>query len=698
MRIAEAYVEVRADTRKAEAEVRQSAKRAGDSFASIFAAAAFGVGLKKAIDAGSRLEQSVGATVAIFGKSSKAIDDWARGAAKAMGLSEAAARESLSLIGAQLKNFGFDLEDAKERGMDLVELGADLAATFGGTTADAVNALSAALRGEMDTIERYGVSLNDARLKAKALELGLYDGKGPLEANAKAMSVLALITEQTSSAAGQFARELDTVAGKTAVAAAEAENSAASLGQTLAPVYERMVELVGFLARAFGSLPAPLQTAAVALAAVVALAGPLGKLRDVAGSVNTRFAEMGTKGKLATVAMGGLAVALVAYSIAQKRAADNTQRATDAIEALSTATDAEAVNKYLEAIAQLGAEALAAGAPIEDVYDKIAEGNIEGAKRVYELLEASGKYESHLGPLAAAIDRAEAAQSQLATTNELYGDTTGDAVGPTADLATELSNARKNARDAASEIGGLELAFRGLLGILDREDALRGIQTGFDDLQQAAEDAWFAAAEANTKSQEAIEASKTGADNAAEAYLAAEAAADDAEAAAIAYKQQQDDLTREIIRYADEIGGIPADALTDVIAMIDNGSIVTAEAALKALERKRNVMFSAVLNPATDKIQVGKAGQVYMSAMGRYVNSPMLTTVGEGGRPEAILPLTNQDRMQELLGDPRIGGPVAAAMGAGGSSGGTTTINLVINDRVVQSLTVRQKELQRGQR
>jgi hypothetical protein len=100
----------------------------------------------------------------------------------------------------------------------------------------------------MDPIERYGVSLNDARLKAEALSLGLYSGTGDLTANAKASAALAAITKQTSAAHGQFARELDTVAGKQAVASAQAENAAASLGDVLAPAAKVLTDVLAKLA------------------------------------------------------------------------------------------------------------------------------------------------------------------------------------------------------------------------------------------------------------------------------------------------------------------------------------------------------------------------------------------------------------------------------------------------------------------
>lgn len=225
------------DLVKMESASSKAMGRMSSSIAGAFSAGAVVFGAKKMIDAGSRLEQSVGATSAVFGESSKAIDSWAKGAAQSMGLSEAASREALALMGAQLKNFGYSVEESRDKAKELVQLGADLAATFGGTTTDAVTALTAALRGENDPIEKYGVSLNDARLKAEALSLGLYSGKGNLDANARATAALSLITKQTSAAQGQFGRELETVAGQAAVAKANFENAAAAIGQKLGPAW-----------------------------------------------------------------------------------------------------------------------------------------------------------------------------------------------------------------------------------------------------------------------------------------------------------------------------------------------------------------------------------------------------------------------------------------------------------------------------
>ena len=56
---------------------------------------------------------------------------------------------------ALLKNKG--LITSRQKTLDLVKIGADLSATYGGTAKDAIEALNAAMRGESDPIERYGI-------------------------------------------------------------------------------------------------------------------------------------------------------------------------------------------------------------------------------------------------------------------------------------------------------------------------------------------------------------------------------------------------------------------------------------------------------------------------------------------------------------------------------------------------------------
>jgi len=349
VKIAEAYVEVTAKTDKAQVQVerdfKSTATRAATAFAGAFAAIKIGQFLGGTIEQAKRLQETVGSTKAVFGQAGGAIDEFAKTSAEGFGLSERAARELTAQIGALLQGFGFTADEAAATSIEIAKLGADLAATFGGNPEDAVLAIGAALRGELDPLERFGVALNAAAIQTKAVEMGLATGKGALDANAKAQATLALITERSASAQGQFAREADTASGAAAIAKAKQEDAAASLGTNFLPVYQRAVQIVGTLAEVFGKLPGPVQIGVVALAGIVALAGPMKAVVDVVKSLGSAATGLGgafTGMNLvlgSVVAVAGIAAAT--YLVVQGR----KQALKQATNEYVTALEAEAAGQ-----------------------------------------------------------------------------------------------------------------------------------------------------------------------------------------------------------------------------------------------------------------------------------------------------------------------------------------------------------------
>jgi hypothetical protein len=131
------------------------------------------------------VEQAIGGTAAVFGDASKEIDKFVDSSVDLVGLSEAAARSLTTRLGASLKATGLSAEEAADRSIQLVTIGADLAATFGGTTEEAVTALGAALRGEYDPLERFGVALKQEQRDLVAIRV---DGVQECDAARKARS------------------------------------------------------------------------------------------------------------------------------------------------------------------------------------------------------------------------------------------------------------------------------------------------------------------------------------------------------------------------------------------------------------------------------------------------------------------------------------------------------------------------------
>lgn len=216
----------------------------GGALAVLGGAALAGAFLKSAVGDAGELEQSVGAINTVFGDSAKQMHKWSKGAAQSVGLTQNEFNELGTLIGSQLKNGGTAMDELAPKTKNLVTMGADLSSMFGGSTKEAVEALSSALKGERDPIERYGVSLNQAKIDAEAAALGFEKVDGALSDQAKQAATLSLITKQTADAQGNFAKESDTLAGKQQRLSAQFGNFKATLGTALLPV---ITKVFGFL-------------------------------------------------------------------------------------------------------------------------------------------------------------------------------------------------------------------------------------------------------------------------------------------------------------------------------------------------------------------------------------------------------------------------------------------------------------------
>jgi hypothetical protein len=200
------------------------------------ASAVMVAGMWNAGQAAAAQEQAVGGAEAVFKDHAAGMLDWAESADTAAGLSEEAALRLSTRMGGALKGLGYEQAAAAEQSIRNIQIAADLAATYGGTTADAVMALGAAYRGEFDPAEQFNLFLKQSEVDAKAVEMGLAKSTTQVDKYARAQAVTALIMEQSTDAQGQFGREADTTAGKLAIAGAKFDNLKAQVGAGFTPV------------------------------------------------------------------------------------------------------------------------------------------------------------------------------------------------------------------------------------------------------------------------------------------------------------------------------------------------------------------------------------------------------------------------------------------------------------------------------
>lgn len=221
----------------------KSASKVGTLAKAAFGALAVGQavqGIKSVVSAASDAQQSLGATETIFGKFSKTVIDDSKAAALQFGLSANEYRTNANLIGSLFANQGVATDQLAGKTKEMISQASDLAATFGGTTSEAVQALGSAFKGEFDPLERYGISIKQSTINAELAKRGLDGLTGAAAKQAQQMVTTDLIMKQSAKTKGAFAKESDTLANQQQKLTAQFENFKATLGTALLPILTKV--------------------------------------------------------------------------------------------------------------------------------------------------------------------------------------------------------------------------------------------------------------------------------------------------------------------------------------------------------------------------------------------------------------------------------------------------------------------------
>lgn len=234
------------------------------------------LGAKQVFDAASDMSESMSKVQVVFGETGDEIVKWSKDSAQAMGLSQQAALEAAGSYGNLFQAFGVARGPATDMSKSLVQLASDLASFNNTSTDDALLALRSGLSGETEPLKRFGIAINDARLKDEALRLGLIKStKDALDPAAKSQAAYALIMKDSTLAQGDFARTADGAANRQRILAAEFQNAKASIGQGLLPVATKLFGVVGDLISGFNGLSPQMKNIILIGAGIAAAIGPI---------------------------------------------------------------------------------------------------------------------------------------------------------------------------------------------------------------------------------------------------------------------------------------------------------------------------------------------------------------------------------------------------------------------------------------
>lgn len=228
-----------ADVKVGMSSITKTVAAAGVALAG--AATAVGTFAYKAIQQASDLQETQSKIGVVFGDSADAVKKFASTAAGSLGQSKQTALDAAATFGIFGKSAGLAGMELANFSTDFVKLSADLASFNNTTPQEAIQAIGAALRGESEPLRKYGVLLNDAAMRQKAMELGIYNGNGALTSQQKILAAQALIYEQTADAQGDFERTSDGLANQQRILRASIENLTTSIGSVLLPYFQKVI-------------------------------------------------------------------------------------------------------------------------------------------------------------------------------------------------------------------------------------------------------------------------------------------------------------------------------------------------------------------------------------------------------------------------------------------------------------------------
>ena len=260
------------------------------------------------------VEDSMALVDSVFGKNADSMKEWTETTGSLLGISQGDAAEWSSQFGIALQNVsGMTQEESAAMSQTLVGLQADLASAFGVDNDVAGEAIRAALTGETEQLKKFGVVINDTILKERALEMGIWDGTGALDAQQKSLATQAELMDQTSMHQGDFIKNADGTTNSLKIMKAEIENAGVAIGTVLLPVVTPLVQKVADLAQGFATLNPEIQTAIVIAAGIAASLGPL---LYVVGSIGKAMVFLNTVAGPGMIALlGKLGAVVMAHPI-----------------------------------------------------------------------------------------------------------------------------------------------------------------------------------------------------------------------------------------------------------------------------------------------------------------------------------------------------------------------------------------------
>ncbi len=199
---------------------------------------------KEAIDLGSDLEEVQNVVDVTFTTMSDRVDEFAKSAAEAAGLSETMAKRYMGTFGAMSKSFGFMEEEAFAMSSTLTQAVGDVASFYNLTQDEAYTKLKSVFTGETESLKDLGVVRTQSALDSFAMANGYEKTTKEMNEQEKAALRYAFVLDQLSASSGDFIRTQDSWANQMRILSLSFDTFKANVGQALINIFTPFLKVL----------------------------------------------------------------------------------------------------------------------------------------------------------------------------------------------------------------------------------------------------------------------------------------------------------------------------------------------------------------------------------------------------------------------------------------------------------------------
>jgi hypothetical protein len=205
------------------------------------------------------------------GEGGNQVRAWSETAAESLGRSRFALQQFAGTLGAVIDPMVGNKAVAQEMSTTLSGLAVDMASFFNATDQDAMLALRSAMTGEVESMKKFGVVMNDATLKEYALSVGIKKKILSMSNAEKTQLRYGYIMKATKNAQGDAARTANGFANASRALKDSLRDLGTTMGQAVLPYLEKVIMAARDGLKRFKEMAAHsniLQTAMIVLAGV----------------------------------------------------------------------------------------------------------------------------------------------------------------------------------------------------------------------------------------------------------------------------------------------------------------------------------------------------------------------------------------------------------------------------------------------